>query len=567
MALLIAGCAGTGGFGQRDIPLAFAPADTAFAFGNLKQAPKDYQALNTRWVSQLGGALRDSLERARRVAAERIEDPQAKQRADAVLALFQERVGQPGGLASMGLDENGLFAFYEVNAVPVLRLELADPDKFSAFIEEVQQRAGLPLPQEEIDGQKYWYFDTAEAEAPESQAPRLISAIVGKHLVLTLDVRSDQAPLTAALGLQRPEQSVVSEGVITNLNKQYGYLAGGASGFVDVKRVLADVIGEEGKDTWLSTKLAQKPDWHVDASCRSELQALADKAPRFVAGATALSSKQADIHTLWEVEPTLASDLVQLAAPVPALGTERGQFVFGAGLNLSSAAALLQKQFAAVNAAPFQCAYLQGLNEMASNSAEAIGIMYAASSWINGFRLELSNIDIENAQGAGTLLVASPNPMALIGMVQTFVPEVATLGLAPGGEPKQLDTAMAQLFLGEEQTVWAAVSDKALGVAVGEENRQALQTAINAPAAEVPPLLYLGVAGSVYADLMQDLDKEDLEAFSDSEFEALFNYITWPLNMAAAELYREMDYIEVQTTLTARGVETTQSIALKPPAH
>lgn len=567
-ALALAGCASLGGFGSAaQAPLAYAPAGSAFVFGSLTAPPKEYADLNTRWYAQLNTGIVQSLQRFQTISTEIIDTPASQQQANAIARTLEQRLSQPDGWASIGLDVNARLALYEVNALPVLRLELADPARFEAFIQAAEDTAGVPFARSEIDGQAFWH-SASPTDAQAVVAPRTVLAIVGKHLVLTVDTQHAQTPLVAQLGVTKPAQSVIDTGSIEALNTQYGFQAGAASGYIDLQRLLTLATSKEQTQPWIASLLSDS-EHALDATCQAELGTVVAQAPRIVAGATQLLQPDLKIDIVWELAPELAKEWRALPAPVQGLDNSApGKMVMGAGINLSAAAGFVQKQAAAIAAQPYQCAMLAPLNDLAAQANSGIAALYAASTWIQGFRAHFSSLDLNNEDVSGTLLLASPNPSGLIGMAQGMVPELAQLGLIAGGPAKQLVLPDSNpLLSGLDQTIWAIIGKTSVGLAMGANAKAELEQDIATTTAAVPPLLYFGSTGDTVAELLSAFDEEELEPLTDSPWEQWYNYVTWPISVASSALYKDIDYMDMQWLATERGLEFPQTISFKPQTN
>ncbi|RMX08354.1 hypothetical protein D8I35_04455 [Corticibacter populi] len=576
---------------KADIPLAFAPADTAFVFGNLEPAPSDYVKLQERMLDTFKTGLIQSIQRASETGAELIDDAQEQQRLQSVLNLLQEKLGEKDGLQSIGVSLSGHAAGYEVLSLPVLRIELADVDKFKAFIADIETRAGQKLPTAEVDGQAYWFVAspagsgrssettepaeaaaagaTAESSTPAAGSsaakPRLrgVAAIVGKHLVMTLDPQRADVPLATLLGLNKPAQSVLDAGTLQAINKQYGFKPYGGTVLIDTQRLLARFIGTEGQETWISKEAAAQGLDTTSVICRTELQAIASKAPRLVAGATELSDNKMHVAGALELEGGLAKSLTALTSPVPGLGKDHGNLEFGLGIKLDQLASFLQGQAAAIQAAPYQCESLQALNEGAGELQQNLAGLYAVAGWVSGFRANLSEFDPSSQKVTGTLLVASPNPVGLIGMVQGFVPEIAQLGLTPNGQAKELNSPMAAMATNSEEPIWVAMGEAAVGIGLGANAKDQLEKDLKASAASPAPFLYYAIDGQTYVKLLSSFDEDDFVGSASSEAEETANYIAWPLINSAAEFYKNTDFVDISYVFTERGVEFTQQLKMK----
>lgn len=563
-ALALAGCASLGGFASpAQSPLAYAPVGSAFVFGNLTAPPKEYAELNARWYQQINTGIVQSLVRFQQISAEIFEDPTAHQRADAFAQVLIEQLSQPEGWAALGLDVNARAALYEVNALPVLRIELGDKTRLEDFIKAIEIKAGVPFARSEVDGQAFWHSATP-ADADTAISPRLVVAIVGRHLVLTVDSQHASTPLLAQLGVKKPVQSVVDTGVIEALNTQYGFQPGMASGYIDLQRVLTLATDAEHTQPWIAG-LLHDSDAPLSASCQSELGAIVAKAPRIVGGATELLQPDLKINVVWELEPNLAKDWSTLPAPVQGLDNQtRGNLVFGAGVNLSATATFLQKQAAAIAAKPYECELLEPLNELAAEANSGIAALYAASSWVQGFRAQLSTFDPKTEDVTGNLLLASPNPVGLIGMAQGFMPELGKLGLMVGGPAMPLVLSESSMLSGWDQPAWAIVGKSSVGVAVGANEKAQLEQDIQAPTPAVPPLLYFGSKGDTIAALFSAFEEDEVAPLTDSPWEKWYNFVTWPITASSSELYKEIEYMDMQWLATERGLEFPQTVVFKP---
>lgn len=545
-----------------EIPLSFAPAGTAFAFGNFEPAPQAYIDTISPILNTMKVGLVQSLERAKEVAAEEAPaEDQAK--INALIDLVKERLQKPDTLASIGVSLNSLHAAYEISGAPVLRIELADPALFQTFVAEVETRAGEKLATADINGQAYWYLPVGKnIEANAAVKPRLVAAIIGKQLVVAFDPQIAELPLEQLIGLTRPAKSFVESGELQAINKQYGYKNFGSNGVIDMRRIVSLFAPTEGTSTWLS-KVAQDNGNTPSAVCRTEYLGIADKVPRIVLGAKEITGKKFSMGSVLEVESKLAKELTKITAPVPGLGSDKTGIEFGMSLKIDQFAGFLQAQAAAIQAAPFECDALQPLNEQVAEMNESLAGLYAASGWLTGARASLSDFDIDNQVVKGTLVLASPNPMGLIGMAQGFLPELGRMGLTPDGKAKELQSPIVSSTLGEESQVWVAMNDKAVGLGIGVGTQAAVESAIKASPANPEPLLYYGFNGESYLKMTGDLDEDTFAETAESDSEAMANYVLWPVLQSAINFYKSVDFASTTYLLTDRGVEMDQTLTLK----
>ncbi|KKW68865.1 hypothetical protein AAV94_02750 [Lampropedia cohaerens] len=542
---------------QEGIPLAFAPADTAFVYGNLEPAPESFVRARAAWVEQFKSAALQSLQRAQQSLAAQGENAAR----DALLTLVGERLQEPQTLASMGLAFNGLMAAYEVNGSPVLRLQLSDADQFRAFIDTLQTRTGQTIAQDSVGDQPFWYLPlqaTGGSTTDEAVgSARLIAAIVGEHLVVALQPHTQAETLAALLGVEKPAQSIISTGALTKVHEIYGYQPYGGSLLVDTQRALT---------TWLNLAAPDTQDAQASVVCQGELQSLAAKAPRLVAGTLQASDSRYTAAAQLELASDLAAQLAPITAPVPGLGSATSGIEMGLGIHLDQLAGFLQKQANAVSATPYRCEQLQPLNEAIAQVGQALPSLFATAGFFSGIRVHLDAIDTETRQLSGTLLIASRNPMALVGLAQSMLPELASAGIAPDGKARPLQSPTAAM-LGADAPLWIASSDKALAIGIGADQQKAVEDALAAKASEPAPLQYYGADGVNAARLMQqavaNMETASPASIAGGDPQQQLRYVLEPLLLAGARMYEDVAFTRLQYVLDGQGLQVQQDVQFK----
>jgi hypothetical protein len=154
---------------------------------------------------------------------------------------------------------------------------------------------------------------------------------------------------------------------------------------------------------------------------------------------------------------------------------------------------------------------------------------------------------------AGKLVIASPNPQSLIALARTTVPAFASLQLKPGDEPVALP---AELATPGVPPTYIAVSDKAIGIAVGDSERASLKAFIAAPAGNPPPLLVANYSGEFMAQLMKlspptETAEPELAAMQAS------------VDKMADAYGKIFEHFGMTVAVTSRGIEMTQDVRLK----
>lgn len=535
---LVAGCSKKP---DADSPLAFAPATTPYVFANLKPVPKP---VLESWLALAAPYNQVQGEMLAALRADLAVLPPAMQALVPLLEVTQGKLSY-AGLEEMGLRPDGLAAFYGIGLVPVLRVELSDAGKFRELVADYERKRGAALQVDKIDKQDYWRLASTEPEAPA-----LILAIVDKHLVATLDIGAKGPPLAELLGLRRPERSLRDSDELTALNDEFGFTPHGT--FLLDNRRLAGALS--GKDAGTAVALLPSP------ACQAELAGLAEAAPRAVAGYEELEAKSLRVNAVVELRADLATALQAVPAPVPGLGgDDRVGLEFGFGAHLDKLADFLQARSAAIAATPFQCEWLRFLN--AAGDGKQLAPLYMAAGSVTGVRLALTDLrwaGMAPEAMAGTVVVASPNPGALIGMVQGFLPQLASLNLRPGGEPQRLDLGPAGgLLPAATQAPYIAMSEKGIGIAVGNDAPQQVVARLKAATPEIPPLFHMAYDGALYAQLLRGMSHMAVLPHGESENSPS------SLDQAMAKVMEGVDRIEMDVLATPRGIEIRERARLK----
>lgn len=529
---LVAGC---GSKPDADSPLAFAPATTPYVFANLKPLPK---SVSESWFAQLA-PLNDAYGQW---LAELRADPNAGPGdLRALLPLLELLEGRLSyaGLEAMGFRHDGLVAFYGVDLVPVLRMELGSTQKFRALVADFEQRRGAALETGKVEGQEYWRLS-----GKHSGAHGLILAIIGDHLVVTLDMGAQGPPLARLLGLQRPPSTLLDSGELASINEDHGLMPYGTF-LLDTRRLAGALSGGE-------IPAMGSP----STACQSELADLAGAMPQILGGYEKIDAKSARMKGVAVLRDDLATALQAIPAPVPGLGgNDLSRFEMGLGMHLDKLADFLQARSAALASAPYRCEWLASLN--AGGSAQQLGPLYMAAGFVTGVRMTLSDVrwageTPESVSGA--LVVSSPNPAGLVGMAQGFLPQLASMQLRPGGEPQRLDLGPMAALVPGQSAPYIAMSDQGLGLAVGDDAPRQLQARLAATPGKESPLFLLAYDGALYAQLMQAANT------------ALSGLGGGPGNAAdklLAQWFLGIDRLEFQVLATARGVEFREHISIK----
>lgn len=272
------------------------------------------------------------------------------------------------GLAELGFDIDGRFAIYGLGVLPAMRLQLRDPAALRAAIERVQAASGVRFPTGTLGDVEYWRIPAAAGQVEGA------IAIVGDQLV------AGMAPLALKdrvfallLGNERPERHLGnSEGFQTML-ADYG-IARLSAGFVD-SRVIAEAFLGEGDALNKDILAALAPEvaarWPaLDAGCKQEIRSLVALNPRLVFGTEQMDGDGFTGKFVVELRRDIAQELMTMRTTVPGLDIESTRdavFALGGGLDVERALNFALAKATEIQAAPYRCPALAGLNKGAGD--------------------------------------------------------------------------------------------------------------------------------------------------------------------------------------------------------
>lgn len=541
------GSAGPGG--ADDAPLAFVPRETPYVFANLEPFPATLaehwlQQMDIGaklWQAQLDAAIR-TLEGTRPDATELkwLRAARAELEGKTMAQVFD----------ALGYDLQGRFAFYGIGFAPVMRLTLADPARFRAFVARIEAAGGQALPRASVDGQEYW-----QLAAPDGKL-RGILAVQGEHLVLTLAPAGDDDSLRVLLGLERPAEDMRDGRELVALNGDFGYLPY-ASGYVDSRRLAALLAAAPTplEAAFLAALGTTRP--AHDASCAADFERMAGALPRFSGGYTALDAKHMRMVSRIETSPGIAQDLMKLRAPMPGLAqAANAPFNLGLSLQLAQLPTVVNGWAGAVAAKPWQCPSLAWLNEgFASTRTQASNpVIFGAAPVFRGLHAIATRISFpagsDTPDFGGKLLLGSPNPTALVAMAKSFAPALASLDLKPDGKVQPLPVLPD---LPMQLPTWVAMNDTVLALAIGEGEDADLADYLATDASQ-QPLLVLGYSGELFARF----NRQMLERAGDDANPEAAAAQKQSIEMIS-QLYAQIRRTELRIEFDERGVVMAQT--------
>jgi hypothetical protein len=461
------------------------------------------------------------------------------------------------GLRDAGIGRGSLFAIYGDGILPVMRIALTDPGAFEDAILRMEEKAGEKLPVATLQGETYRYIDADDMH--------FVIAAFGKDAVVTMVPKGySEDRLAETLGLRKPKNNLARSKQLRNIAKEYGYTDHFIS-FIDVEKLAATFLGDPGGRNTEFLQMLELDASEMTEVCRSELAGLAGIAPRIVMGYTEVNSDALRTGMVVELRDDLATGLATIPAAVPGLGPDLGSlFSFGFSMDPLALRQFYEARLDAMDADPYQCETLVGLQEGAAKGREALA--QPLPPVVYSFRGMLANVTgIEGMDLVtqtppesidGSLLFAIENAQDLVTMAAMMSPEIAALNLIPDGKAKKLDLPQVAAVA---QEAFAALSEAGLSVSLGEGAAQNAESMLQADVAESQPFVSMSMNARSYYDYIGRATMNEKEDEDGEEIPMAMRTAIRDIMVSSGDLYERM---LINVHLTARGIEFDSRMTL-----
>jgi hypothetical protein len=478
------------------LPLAFAPADTPYAFANLEPSPAPVLEAQSRrmqmmWPSVFGMyddmlANAEALpERPKKIARALIDELRTRDTLDK--------------LREIGVKPDARYAVYGVGLVPVARIELGDPAAFKATIARIEAKIGEQVPTGKTGAQDYWQLGNAQVT--------FAFALEGTHLVATFwPADASDAVKQALLGVTRPARTLADAGTLQALAKQYGYLPYG-EGYIDAVALVQRLsTAPSGSDLEIAKALQLPTEGAItDPVCKAEILGIAQNFPRLVVGTESLTPDKVTAGMQLEMAAPLAKAIADTITPAPgSAATSDALLDVAMSLPLLKIKDFWIKQAEANAAKPYACPALAGFNRMFHDSRAKLDTTIPPPlSEFTGARFVLTKFAPPAAVNgkpdfAGKVLYATSNPLGAVGMAQLALPGLKDVKITPDGNPIALPANIAPAGV---PPLTLAVDAKAIALAAGKGEETGLHDFLTAPAATTPVWLRMRFSGTIYGQM------------------------------------------------------------------
>lgn len=544
-----------------DTILKYVPADTPYVLASVQPLPDDLldklEPKIDRILRSYQTILREVVKTKQAESGAEDADSEGARKVEALVDEVSTLLSIEG-LRAAGVARDATGAIYGNGLLPVIRWELTDGALFDAAISRLEEKGGSKMPVAAVEGGAYRYVDIDRL--------RLVIAILDNQAVITLVPAGFDAKQTAAaIGLVPPSRSIADSGKLQSVAAKYGF-SPQYSGFIDLQAI-AGIFTEP--QTGPNAELLAM--WMKDAPplsdlCKAEIREMAGIAPRIALGYTAVSDARIDSNVVIELRKDIADGLTPLAAAVPGLGGDEGGLLsFGMSVDVDAARKFAEARIDAIEADPYECELFAGLQQGAAGARE--GLKQPLPPMAYGFKGFLAVIDdVEGLDIAsqtpptsvdGRFLLAMDNAQSLVAMGAMFSPDLANLNLQPDGKPVPLSLPQLQAM---GMSAFAALTESALALAVGDGGDAKLGAMLSAEVAETLPIMSFSVDAARYYSFVGDAIAASPPKEGQPEMSPEFKEALGEIMSAVADLY---DRISADVVLTGNGVEIRSIVTLK----
>jgi hypothetical protein len=540
--------------------LKYIPADTPYVIASTEPFPS---ALADKLEPTIDEILQAYQRVLRHVMAEQLVKMAAEEDggkdAEQFRGLMEEVIGLMSidSIRAAGIGRESAFVFYGNGLMPVLRLELTDPELFDATISRMEEKAGKALQVGEAKGTSYKYANVEKIN--------LIIATLDDQVVITVVPASfGERQVALALGLKAPRKNLKKSKALQAIDKEYGF-SGYLTGYIDTERLAGIFAGNTtDQDDAFFAAIGDQPT-ELTAVCTAEIMEMAGVAPRMVFGYSRVSPERIDSKVIIELREDIAAGLATIPAAVPGLGIDSGGFMsIGFGLNPMALRDFYEARLDAMAADPYECDKLAELQAGVAKGREALNtplppVVYSFRGFVANIT-DIEGLDLSSSTAPesieASILIAIENAESLVMMAAMMDPQIAALNLVPDGKPVKLVLTQLAEFAGE---AFAALSTDALSISLGEGAEANSADMLVADSAEPTPFMSMNMDSARYYSMIGEAMSQEPEGDDAEKMPKAIRDAMRDVMVLSGSLYERMS-VEIQ--FTARGVEINSTMKL-----
>ncbi|MCF6288981.1 MAG: hypothetical protein L3J53_07085 [Proteobacteria bacterium] len=407
------------------------------------------------------------------------------------------------------------FALYAVDLFPVLRVTLAKQHSIDELFDELVAKANESKPdsaiKRDVNGKTIYQFGDKELQ--------VMVNVDGNSLVASIaPPREVDSLMPKLLGFEKPTKTLKQSSQYQDTVSKYNYL--GNSLYWFNIRQLADYFVNPDQHNTVMLDIMKVQDNMLSPDCKTEILEIVDKTPRMVGGYTLFAEHEMKSHMIIEMEQGLGSKFASLSGRIPKAGNDVA-LSYGFSFDIAAAKTLAQEFASNIEAVPYKCEFLQGMNAGATKfSAQLNKPMPPFVSNFKGFNVVIDKLDFDFSKTEPSemiktlnakLLLAVDNPEALLGMAAMMVPDIQKLDLKAGVDAVNVSSlipATGTMMPINLDHVFMALGTETIGVSLGEGTDTSLTSTVAADATNA--LVEYTIQADLYDNIFQGISDMNL---------------------------------------------------------
>jgi len=430
-----------------DSILSYVPADTPFFTGQLTPFPiKNYIASSPHLNNPADQAQLDALYE---------QDTPSLHFLANLMKAYQDGLKDADLLVkTFGLADEVRGYFYTLGLLPVLKLEVANPQAIWDLLDKNEKETGFVHQEGKLDDLTYRIYPITENVNGKS-----INLLVAQsNGILTVTISGDLVSedlLEMALGLEKPSKSLADTTVISDIIKQHKF-SDASVGFINNIEIIKGLTSKDGNQlakqlTELTKEQGQNPFEMLQTDvCKQDFNSIAQNWPRTVFGYTQMdiNKNESTLGFSAVIESKNQAILEALKAlrgyiPNYTQNFDKNVIATSIGLDVSKLSSSLTAVIADLTTPSYQCAPLAGIQYQIESSQQSLAMlgmganMAAGVKGISGAIFDYS-ISEDNDQAKldsfdSLLAVHVDNPVAIFNSIKMLVKPLHQAQLSNNG--------------------------------------------------------------------------------------------------------------------------------------
>jgi hypothetical protein len=435
------------------------PANTPLFVGSLEPMP-----LKDNLITAAKYSNPNDIEKLESLYAIPENDSPAIQFFFSLLKEYHEGLATPELLLKkFGLADNVRGYFYTLGLLPVLKIEVENPQAIWDLLDRKELETGFSHEQRTIKENPFRLYRLT-APNDDNQIDLIIAQANG---ILTVTLSAEFVPddlIASALGIDKPTVSLADSNTLDNIVKQHKF-SEEMIGFINHVAIVDAITGTE--DSILAKHLTTLMDKNNNQAfksiqnpiCQQEFGTIAQNWPRSAFGYTKMdmTKDQSTFDFSFVIESknkVILDALKSLRGFIPSYVKDSDNTAASAsvGLDVGNLASALTSIWDDLQTPTFQCAPLASIQSNISESGQSIGMVGMSTNMAAGVKgLSAALFDYNISKEADTqepqltsldalIALHADNPEAIFNSIKLFIPQLQQVQLTNNGPEISLDT-------------------------------------------------------------------------------------------------------------------------------